>query len=379
MNPAARAAQLFGDTFGKAPAALATAPGRVNLIGEHVDYHGGHVLPAAIAERTAVAVGPGRGFAAVSEGRAVAQGDWPPAHAGTWSDYVAGVALYLAERVPGGGLPGGGIALAVASDVPVGSGLSSSAALEVATAAALASCWRLDLDGRALAAVAHRSETEFVGVPCGVMDQMASALAPEGGALLIDCATLETGTVAAGVELVVVDSGESHALRAGAYAERRREGNEAMALLRRAFPRLAHLVDLPFDRLDEAVTPLSAVLAKRVRHVVEEDRRAVEAARALEVGDLARFGALVNASHDSLRDLYECSTRRLDEIVAGARRVPGVLGARLVGAGWGGSALVAVEPGRGAEVSAALRRLPGIPAEAVRLERLGSGVRLERQ
>ncbi len=377
MNPAARAASLFRGAFGGEPRLVASAPGRVNLIGEHVDYHGGHVLPAAIAERTAVAVAAHRGFAAVSEQGAMERGAWLPERSGRWSDYVAGVVRLLAARLPSSAREEG-VAVAVASDVPVGSGLSSSAALEGATATALSALWALRLDQRDLVAVAHRAETDFVGMPCGMMDQMASALAPEGSALLIDCATLETRPVPAAVDLVLVDSGESHALRAGAYAERRREGDEAMALLRTAFPGLRHMVGVPVERLDEAVAPLPAVLARRVRHVVAEDRRAVLAASALEGRDLVTFGRLVNASHDSLRDLYECSTPRLDGIVAAARGVPGVLGARLVGAGWGGSVLVVAAPGRGADVAAALQRAPGITAPAVRMVRVGSGARVER-
>jgi galactokinase len=354
MNPVARAEALFRAKFGAAPARVASAPGRVNLIGEHVDYHGGHVLPVAIAERTAVAVGslPGR-FAAVSEQGAAVEGAWPVQRAGQWSDYVAGVAQLLAAQA---GAAADGVAVAVASDVPLGAGVSSSAALEVAAAAALASWWGLPSDPRAVAAVAHRAETEFVGVPCGVMDQMASAMAPEGSALLINCATLEARPVPVAADLVLVDSGESHALRAGAYAERRREGEEALARLRPMEPGLKHLADLPVRRLHEALKSLPAPLDRRVRHVVEENQRVLKATEALTAGQFRVFGKLVDASHDSLRDLYECSTPRLDAIVASARAIPGVLGARLVGAGWGGSVLVVVVPGRGDDVA---RRLAG--------------------
>ncbi len=372
MNPLARAQGLFRSAFGAEPVAVASAPGRVNLIGEHVDYHGGHVLPVATAERTVVAVGPlPAGFRAVSEqGEALVAG-WPVERSGTWIDYVAGVAKLLAP--PGGAGPGG-VAAAVASDVPLGAGVSSSAALDVAAAAAFASWWGLGLDTRALAAVAHRAETQFVGVPCGVMDQMASALAPEGAALLIDCATLETRPVPAALDLVLVDSGESHALRGSAYSERRREGDAALERLRAQLPGLSSLIDVPLDRLEKLAGALPSPLDRRVTHVVEENLRAVLAASALEAGDLATFGRLVNASHDSLRDLYECSTSRLDAIVAAARRTPGVLGARLVGAGWGGSVLIVADLGKGPAVAAELRRSLGLPATAVREERAGHGV-----
>jgi galactokinase len=354
VNPVARAEALFRASFGADPARVASAPGRVNLIGEHVDYHGGHVLPVAIAERTAVAVGslPGR-FAAVSEHGSRAESGWPVQRAGQWSDYVAGVAQLLAGQA---GTAPDGLAVAVASDVPLGAGVSSSAALEVAAAAALASWWGLGMDPRAIAAIAHRAETEFVGMPCGVMDQMASAMAPEGSALLINCATLAARPVPAAADLVLVESGETHALRASAYAERRREGEAALARLRSAEPALKYLADIPLLRLREVLKTLPAPLDRRVKHVVEENQRVLEATDSLVAGQFRAFGKLVDASHDSLRDLYECSTPRLDQIVAAARGIPGVLGARLVGAGWGGSVLVVAVPGRGGDVA---RRLAG--------------------
>jgi galactokinase len=375
-GPVERAVALYRSAFGADPARVASAPGRVNLIGEHVDYHGGHVLPVATEARTAVAVGPrASGLRTVAERGGAGEAAWPPSRSGTWSDYPAGVAKFLADALAE---PPDGIAVAVAGDVPLGAGLSSSAALEVATAAALAALWGLDRDPRALAAVAHRAETDFVGVPCGVMDQMAAAMAPPGRALLIDCATLAVRSVSAGTDLVVVDSGESHALRDGAYAERRREGDRALALVRRSMPEVERLVQLPVDALDRVLAALPPPLDRRVRHVVEEDRRTVRAAEALDAGDVARFGALVDASHDSLRDLYECSTPRLDAIVAAARRTAGVLGARLVGAGWGGSVLVVVERGRGPEAAPRLAAAAAVSPDAVRVVRPGHGVSVER-
>ena len=374
-DPVQRAVALYRSAYGVAPSAVGSAPGRVNLIGEHVDYHGGHVLPMATAERTAVAVGQSpEEFRAASEQATAVRLPWPVERSGGWADYVAGVARLLAGRCAA---EPGGLAVAVASDVPLGSGLSSSAAIEVAAAAAIASWWGLVLDPRALAAVAHATETEFVGMPCGVMDQMASALAPDGAALLLDCGTLETRAVPARVDVVLVDSGEAHALRKGAYAERRREGDAAMAALRAGMPELRYLVDVPAARMPD-VSKLPPPLDRRARHVIEENQRAIAAARALEVGDLAAFGRLVSASHESLRDLYECSTPRLDAIVVAARRTPGALGARLVGAGWGGWALVAAQPGCGADVAAELRRSLDLPATAVREERAGHGVTVER-
>ncbi|OGU03403.1 MAG: hypothetical protein A2085_08795, partial [Gemmatimonadetes bacterium GWC2_71_10] len=285
-----RAAALFRRTFGLEPAAVASAPGRVNLIGEHVDYHGGHVLPVATTERTAVAVGhvPGR-FRAVAEHPErfpAVDAPWPPARSGNWWDYPAGAALFACEP----GAADGGFGVAVASDVPVGAGVSSSAALEVATAAAVHAADRVHSTPDLLARIAHRAETEFVGVPCGMMDQLASAAAPPRQGLLINCATLECSAVDVPVDLVLADSGERHDLRAGGYAERRREGDEAQATLTARWPAFVKLVDIPPARLQEACAVLSPVLAKRVRHVVNENQRTRLAARALQSGDPEAFG-----------------------------------------------------------------------------------------
>jgi galactokinase len=372
MSPAERAARAFRERFGAEPAAVASAPGRVNLIGEHVDYHGGHVLPVATTWRTAVAAGPAPGgFTAVSEHGASASGPWPPVRQGDWGDYVAGVA---AEFLAAGPVPAQGIRAAVASDVPVGAGVSSSAALEVASAGALAALFGRRLSPRDLALLAHRAETRFVGVPCGVMDQMASALTPAGSALLIDCRTLETAAVPVPLDLVLAESGESHTLRTGRYAERRREGDEALERIRAAAPAVAMLVDIPPAALSRLLPLLPPPLDRRVRHVVNENQRAILAARALEAGDVATVGRLVDASHDSLRDLYECSTPRLDAIVAAARLIPGVLGARLVGAGWGGAVLVLTPKGRGEEVAAALAADRALALPAVRVVHPGAGL-----
>ncbi len=370
MKPHERASALFRSAFGAEPAAVASAPGRVNLIGEHVDYHGGHVLPVAIAERTAVAVGPAARFAAASEQEERIEGAWPPEPLHRWSDYVAGVGVAMDART---GPWAQGFHAAVASDVPTGAGVSSSAALEVATALALTAWAERPVRGRDLAEAGFRAETEFVGMPCGRMDQMASALTPPGSALLIDCRTLEARAVPVGLDLVLADSGERHALRDSEYPQRRREGDEALRRLSAAHPGITRLLDIPPARLAELAGGLPEPLGRRVRHVVNENQRTILAARALEAGDAAAVGLLVNASHDSLRDLYECSTPRLDAIVEAARALPRVLGARLVGAGWGGAVLVVCERGSGGSVAAHLRSAgPHAPA-SVREVALGAG------
>ena len=371
MNPEDRARALYQAAFGAAPAAVASAPGRVNLLGEHIDYHGGHVLPVATDARTAVAVGPDtQRMRGVSEHADAVTRDWPPHPIHTWSDYVAGVAT-LADRASAPWA--GGLAAAVASDVPKGSGLSSSAALEVATACALARWNGESPNGAAIADLAWRAETEFVGVPCGRMDQAASAMAPAGSALLLDCRTLQSQPVPVGFDIVVMDSGETHRLAESQYAARRREGAEAMELLRQEVPGLEAMVDIPPARLQALVRQLPEVLARRVRHVVNENQRVMLGARALERGDDAGFGALVNASHDSLRDLYECSTPKLDAIVTFARGLAGVHGARLVGAGWGGSALAVVAPGQGENVAEQVAANADLAVKAARVIRPGAG------
>jgi galactokinase len=205
------------------------------------------------------------------------------------------------------------------------------------------------------------------------MDQMASALTPAGSALLIDCRTLVTQAVPVGLDLVLADSGERHALRDSQYPERRREGDEAMRLLAALHPGLTAMVDIPPARLPDLARGLSDPLGRRVRHVVNENQRTLLAARALEAGDVAAVGTLINASHNSLRDLYECSTPRLDAIVEAARALPRVLGARLVGAGWGGSVLVVCERGAGGSVAARLRGDQTLALPAVREVVPGAG------
>ncbi|MFI5279197.1 MAG: galactokinase, partial [Gemmatimonadales bacterium] len=283
MKPDERARARFTSEFGHPPAAVGSAPGRVNLIGEHVDNYGGHVQPLATSWRTAVAVGPGSGrLRAVSEHGARIETAWPPQRAGQWLDYVAGVAALWTGVSFGDGLD-----VAVASDVPLSSGVSSSAAIEVATAFALAALTGSRAAPRELADLAWRAETEFVGVPCGKLDQYGSALAPRGAALLIDCRSFEMSPVPVDLDLVLADSGETHSLRSSAYAERRAECDEALRILRRDQPALAVLVDVPPARLAKLAAGLPEPLGRRVRHVVNENQRTLLAAKALESGDHA--------------------------------------------------------------------------------------------
>jgi galactokinase len=309
----------------------ASAPGRVNLIGEHTDYNGGFVLPVATPQQTRVELRPdgGREVRAVSAQEGPAPlfeiGEEKPV--GGWVDYVAGMTRALASM----GHAVGGFELHVDSDLPAGCGLSSSAALEVALGRALRDGFDLDLDDVAIAAAGRRTENEFVGVRSGPMDQLAAGLAGVDEALLIDCRSLARMPVPIPEQwvLVVIDSGERHALSASDYNARREECEQAAALLDVEF-----LCDLqPRDR---RIARLPSPLDRRARHVVEENARVRLAAEAMLNGDIATFGTLLDESHESQRTLFEVSTPRIDQLVQQARD-RGALGARLTGGGFGGS------------------------------------------
>ena len=314
---------------------IAHAPGRVNLIGDHTDYTGGLVLPMAVDLGTTVAGEPGgrevRLASADAEGEVVVplDVDEPAAVEPAWGRYVAGV---VAVTRPAEGFTGD-----VTTTLPVGAGLSSSAALEVAVALALG------FAGSAveLALACQRAEQLASGVPCGVMDQLAAAAGVAGHALLIDCGTLAVRPVPlpAGVEVVVVHSGEPRRLADSAYAERRRHCEAAAALVG------------PLDRASLASVEglTDPVLRARARHVVTENERVRRFAAALEEGDVAACGRLMVESHESLRLDFEVSTPRLDRLVARLVSTPGVHGARLTGAGFGGCVVALTEPGALAE------------------------------
>jgi galactokinase len=303
---------------------VASAPGRVNLIGDHTDYTGGLVLPMAIDRRTTIR--GKRGGAEVvlrsahepEVARVPLDVADPHTVTPTWARYVAGV---IAELRPSIGFEG-----EVTTTIPIGAGLSSSAALEVAAAIALG--WSGDSLGLAL--MCQRAEQRASGVPCGIMDQLISAEGSEAGALLIDCGDLATPRVIvplpAGAEVVVVHSGEARSLAGSAYADRVRE---CAAAEREIGPlRVATLDDV--ERIEDVV------VRARARHVVSENRRVRELAGALTASDLHAAGQIMDASHASLRDDYEVSTPALDGLVEALRTRPGVYGARLTGAGFGG-------------------------------------------
>ncbi|OGO50376.1 MAG: galactokinase [Chloroflexi bacterium RBG_16_68_14] len=338
--------QAFQDRFGRAPLGAAEAPGRVNLIGEHVDYNQGLVLPAAIDRSVLVAFAP-RPDAEMrlysldfdeesrfSLAEPIGRDDAHP-----WSNYLRAVAWVLAEE----GCSGPGLDLVVAGNVLIGAGLSSSAALEVAALGALRAAWGLDLDDRRVALLAQRAENEFVGVQCGIMDQFAAALAVADHALLIDCRSLEYQQVPLplaerGLALVVADSGLPRRLEESEYNRRREECAEALRLLQAAMTgrRPGSLRDVSMADLEEHIACLPPALFRRARHVVGEMERVGTGVDALRRGDLEAFGGLMNASHASLRDDFEVSCPELDRLTELAQGLSGVLGARLTGAGFGG-------------------------------------------
>lgn len=345
--------------FGGSPAVF-SAPGRVNLIGEHTDYSGGFALPIAIGERTWVAATPRsdrqiRTYSTDMDDERVFSLDARWERSGTWLDYVEGVARVLLAR----GVAVTGADLLVSSEVPAGAGLSSSAALEVAIGLALTTLAGEPVALNELASAGQLAENEYVGVRSGAMDQLASALGRDGHALLIDCRSLAVTPVElpkAPVELLVVDTHVKHAHAGSGYNQRRAECERALELLRAAGHELETLRDLAPENLDSAVTALPEPLGRRVRHIVRENARTLAAADALRHGHLDAFGRLMNGSHASLRDDYEVSAPELDHVVSEAQRRPGVFGARLTGGGFGGSALVLVERAEADAVRQALEK-----------------------
>lgn len=365
MTPHARALEAHREAFGDRSACAWRAPGRVNLIGEHVDYSEGLVCPMAI-DRETVAVASARDDRRVEivsadhgDGATFSLDDEGPAR-GAWSDYVEGVARALRDA----GVALRGADVAVASSVPIGAGLSSSAALELAAGAALLDLAGAALDRRALARAARAAENAFVGVRSGIMDQLVCALGLREHALTIDCRTEAVTPVPlpGPAAIVVADSGVRHALASSGYNDRRAESEAAADVLGVAL-RDASLADL-------ARLAHEPVLQRRARHVVTENARVRTFAGALAAGDLAAAGRAMTESHRSLRDDYEVSIPELDALVVSALDVPGVYGARMTGGGFGGSIVVLAER----DAVDALVRSLGERASAVSAVRATDGV-----
>ncbi len=346
MKPPAGLIPAFQETFERAPTVLARAPGRVNLLGEHVDYNEGWVLPAALDMAAWIAAAPSHDRRVTVHAldlkesasfdlddlasRLTVEGEPLPG----WARYPAGVAWALGQR----GLRPAGLLAVLTSSVPIGAGLSSSAAVEAAFAVVWDHLGGWALPRMGLAQLCRRAETAYVGVHCGLMDQFASLHGLADHALLFDCRTLnwEAVPLPAQAVLVIADSGVRRALQDSAYNERRAACERAVALLRPLVPGLRALRDLSPAALREHADVLPPTVLKRAEHVVQECARVLQAADRLRAGDLPGFGQLMLQGHASLRDLYEVSTPELDALVEIATGLPGCYGARLTGAGFGG-------------------------------------------
>ncbi|MGP3976664.1 galactokinase [Streptomyces sp. 8N114] len=340
----------FREVYGAEPEGVWAAPGRVNLIGEHTDYNDGFVMPLALPHTVHVAAarrddGVLRLHSADVPGAAyqLRLDELRPGADGGWAAYPSGVVWALREA----GLPVGGADVQISSTVPTGAGLSSSAALEVATGLALSELYELGLSRPQLARLCQRAENDFVGMPCGIMDQMASACCTEGHVLHLDARSLTQRQVpfdlaAEGLRMLVVDTRVKHTLADGAYAGRRRACEAGAAAL--GVPALR---DVAYEELDAALARLDARLddpevRSCVRHIVTENRRVEETIALLDAGDPRAVGAVLTAGHASLRDDFRVSCEELD-LVVDVALAAGALGARMTGGGFGGSAIVLAE------------------------------------
>lgn len=346
VNLISRITTIYRDAFGHPPAHIARAPGRVNLLGEHVDYNDGFVLPAAIDRATYVAFSPTNArhstLLAVDFDQQTSfspdsvptktQADSSPLP--EWGLYPAGVVWALMEEA----LPVLSMNAVFASDVPRGSGLSSSASVEMAFLLAWQTLggWTLPSMQRAL--LGQKAENQYVGVNCGIMDQFASACGVENKLLLLDCRSLEWKTIPLpeDVSIVIADTTVRRKLTSGEYNKRRAACEEAVRLLQQDLPKIKSLRDVSVEQFNRLANKLPREMEKRARHVVEEIGRSSQAEALLEAGDVHNFGRLMNECHASLRDLYEVSCPELNVMVNVAQSLEGCHGARLTGAGFGG-------------------------------------------
>jgi galactokinase len=331
--------QEFERDFHARPA-IFRAPGRVNLIGEHTDYNDGFVLPSAIGFYAHVAISPR------SDGKLVLRSadfpdrfefdsaNLPQRKLGAWCDYVLGVASELARL---GVAPQAGNVM-VHGEVPVGAGLSSSAALEVASALAFLSLSENEVPLKTVARLCQRAENEFVGARVGIMDQFVSCMGREGNAVLLDCRSLdfELVPIPESVRLVICNTMVKHELSGGEYNERRAQCEEGVQRLSNVYSEIEALRDVSIDQLEAQKKSIPAMVYKRCLHVVRENDRVLEAVRSLRSGDLGTVGKLMCDSHASLRDLYEVSCAELDAMVHAAEGLPGFVGGRMTGGGFGG-------------------------------------------
>jgi galactokinase len=331
--------ESFWERYAASPR-IVRAPGRVNLIGEHTDYNEGFVMPVAIDSYMWVAAAPrsDRRLCVYSEhfDEAIEMSldnlDGPTRK--HWSDYVRGVAATVMERVQAPA----GANLLIQSDVPIGAGLSSSAALEVGVALALVGIWGIEISSLALIRACQKAEHDYAGTHCGIMDQFIATSGRRGHALLLDCRSLDCTLlpINGDFRIVICNSTVKHALAGGEYNRRREQCEAAVSSLQHGLPRIRALRDLSMDDLEHNKHVMTDTVYKRCRHVVTENQRVINAADALQHRDLVRFGRLMYESHASLRDDYEVSCNELDLLVAIASNCSGVYGARMTGGGFGG-------------------------------------------
>lgn len=342
---------VFEKKFGAPAEAVFSAAGRVNLIGEHIDYCGGKVLPAALTLKCRVAVrrnGLNRLRAAATDIPDFADldlSDLSRYRGLKWGSYSAGVA----DEMQKAGYHLVGCDILYECTVPFGSGLSSSAAIEVATAYALARLGENPIDKPRLAVLCQRAENRYCGVNCGIMDQFASAMGKKDKAILLNCKTLEYEYIPlelGNYELIVANCKKPHALVTSKYNERRAETDEALSLLQKELPEASCLADITPEAFEGAKHVLPFPLLARAQHVVYECARVKEAASALKAGDIETLAKLINASHDSLSKLYEVTGKEPDALAYAARETEGCIASRMIGAGFGGCTISLVEQGK---------------------------------
>jgi galactokinase len=341
--------ELYGQVFGEDPSAatVARAPGRVNLIGEHTDYNEGFVMPVPIDRYVWVAANQRDGntvnlhAADYGENASFKLDDVRFDRDHPWANYVIGVA----DVLMGKGHSIGGANMVIGGDVPIGAGLSSSAAMEVATIRVLDDLFDLGIDPLEMAYIGKSAENDFVGVQSGIMDQFVGSLGRKDHALFIDCRTNEHAHIPLDPDyvIVMVNTMVRRELTTSAYNERRRQCEEGVRLLGKRLPEIGALRDVTPEDFEQFKETLPEVIMKRCRHVVYENARVIEAVEALKSGDMERFGRLMYESHSSLRHDYEVSCTELDFLVETAKGLPGTAGARMTGAGFGGCTVNIVE------------------------------------
>lgn len=352
----------FSERHGQDPAVVVRAPGRVNIIGEHTDYNDGFVFPMAIDRATWIALRPREdGVVSLRSLDLNEDAGFPlddiRKNGNSWIEYIKGVAWALQQE----GFALRGWEGVLSSDVPIGSGLSSSAALEMAVARAFSAVSGFEWDATRMARLGQKAENKWVGVNCGIMDQLISAAGRAGHALLIDCRSLEIKPypLPAGASVIIMDTATRRGLESSAYNERRAQCDEASA-----FFGVKVLRDVTLEQFEARKGQLSELARRRARHVITENARTLAAAEAMAAGDAARLGRLMTESHASLRDDFWVTNKELNDIVEAALKTEGCFGARMTGAGFGGCAVALVAtpaaPAFMKQVSAQYRRVTGL-------------------